>query len=44
MGRVVVVLGDTVGDGWRVDRLWLGLGLDRSMLRRLHGHLSVEEG
>lgn len=50
MGRVVVVLGDAVGDGWRVGRLsfdlslWLGLGLNRGLgMGWVHGHLAVEE-
>lgn len=50
MGRVMVVLGDAVGDGWRVGSLslWLGRALrDRELGMRLgwvHGHLAVEEG
>ncbi len=45
----MVVLGDAVGDGWRVGRLSLGLGLGWALDRGLgmgwvHGHLAVEEG
>lgn len=47
----MVVLGDAVGDGWRVGRLSLELGLrlgwalDMGLgLGGVHGHLAVEEG
>lgn len=48
VGRVVIVLGDTVGDGLLLRRGG-GSGSSRidglgGMLRLLHGHLAVEEG